>query len=165
MSVVMRGAPITVHGARVARIMRLVRCVGVSPMAPIMMRLRLRPGQAKGRDRNQGHRRRPSKPAYSRATVTQRHETPHRLRATVRPKRRSQLRYAHGRERYAGAVTQRLTGFRRAAAIFAQAFEISIGPRARRVERVKLTLSKCRLLIEIIYCFSFCPRFPFCLAL
>ena len=34
--------------ARIARIMRLMARVRVNPMAPIMMRLGLRPGQAKG---------------------------------------------------------------------------------------------------------------------
>src|SRR5271154_1112616 len=89
-----------------------------------MMRLRLHAYQAKGRGRNQGRGGYASKLADSRATDTQRHETPRRLHATMKPSRRSQLRYAHSRQRYAAAVTQRLTGFRRAAEIFSKPLEL-----------------------------------------
>src|SRR5260370_39524161 len=111
----MGGTPI-VRSARIVRIMRLIRRVGEMPMPRIMMRLRLRANQAEGRSRDQSRGRYASELAHSRATDTQRHETPHRLRAIVRPSRRSQLRYAHGRQRYAAAITQRLTGFRTATA-------------------------------------------------
>src|ERR1700733_6619005 len=118
----MSEAPI-VRSARIVRIRRLVRRVGVMPIPRIMMGLRLRANQAEGRSRNQGRGRYASEPAHSRATDTQRHETPHPLRAIVRPDRRSQLRYAHGRQRYAAAVTQRLTGFGRAEEIFSKPLE------------------------------------------
>ena len=157
---VMRRAPM-MRGPRIARIMRLMRRVRVIPVASIMMGLRLRARKAKGRDRDQGCRRHTSEPAHLRATVTQRHETPRRLLATVRPRRRSQLRYAHGRERYAGAVTQRLTGFRSPAAISPQAVGIALGARPMASRRIKPRLSEWRLSIEIIYSFYFCWRLPF----
>ena len=119
---VMSGTPV-VRSARIVRIMRLMRRVRVVPMPRIMMRLRLRANQAEGRSRDQGRGRYASELAHSRATDTPRHETPHRLRAIVRPSRRSQLRYAHGRQRYAAAVTQRLTGFGRAEDIFSKSLE------------------------------------------
>ena len=125
---VMSGTPI-VRSARIVRIMRLMRRVRVVPMPRIMMRLRLRANQAESRSRDQGRGRYASKPAHLRATDTQRHETPHGLHATMTPSCRSQLRYAHSRQRYAAAVTQRLTGFRRAEDIFQQAFEIAMGAR------------------------------------
>ena len=120
--------------ARIARVVGLMRRVRGLPVPRIMMRLRLRAGQAKGRSRDQGRGRYASKPAHSRATDTQRHETPHGLHATMRPRRRSQLRYAHSRQRYAAAVTQGLTGFRRGADIFSKPLKsLSAGEDGSRV--------------------------------
>src|ERR1700722_1368969 len=108
------------NGAGVAGLMCRVSDVA---MVRIMMRLGLDAGEAKGRSRNRCGRRQAGKPTHSRATVTQRHGTPRRNRAIVRPGCRSQLRYAHARQRYAAAVTQRLTGFRRLLDIFSKPLE------------------------------------------
>ena len=53
-----------------------MRRVRGMPIMSDVMRLRLRAGKAKGRGRNQGRRRQTSKPADSKAIVTQRHERP-----------------------------------------------------------------------------------------
>ena len=52
-------------------------------MVSVVMGLRRRAGEAKGRGRNQGRRRETSKPANSKATVTQRHERPPDFDATA----------------------------------------------------------------------------------
>ena len=94
---------------RVACVKRRMRHGRVIAVMPIMMRLGGPAGEEKGRTGDQAGRRQTGKPADSRATATQRHERAlfdftQRLRPSRPP-----LRNSHGRERYVGAVTRRLT--------------------------------------------------------
>ena len=94
---------------RVMRGVDRMRDARVMVVMAIMMGLGGRAGEEKGRTGNQSRRRQTNKLADSRAIVTQRHERAlfnftQRLRLS-----RSPLRNSHGRKRYVGAVTRRLT--------------------------------------------------------
>ena len=94
---------------RVTREMRRVGDVPVNAEMAIMMRLGGRAGEEKGRTGDQGRSRKANDEADLGATVTQRHERALlNFTQRLRPSR-SPLRNSHGRERYVGAVTRRLT--------------------------------------------------------
>jgi hypothetical protein len=76
----------------------------------------------------------------------------------MRPIRRPQLRYAHSRQRYAAAVTRRLTGFRRAEDIFSKPLKSLSARGGQQSSRMKLQLSKPELSIEIISVFNLILR-------
>src|SRR5271155_3008572 len=113
-------APVSVarEVGSVARVVRCMRRMRVIPVMPIMMRLSGRAGKEKGGGGDQSRRGQTNDPADSRPTVTQRHERA--LFNSTQPlgPRRSQLRNSHGRERYGGAVTLRLTRGHRADGFF-----------------------------------------------
>jgi len=96
---------------RVPREMRRMGHVPVNAVMAIMMRLGWRAGEKKDRTGDQGRRRQTNEPADSGATATQRRHERALFNFTqrLRPSR-SPLRNSHGRERYVGAVTRRLTG-------------------------------------------------------